>query len=69
MKVAEQIKTSKGHYTLTMKVSEGCNEAHVEISDPVGKIAIRLDRVDLDRIALLLSDHMTTGSESWTRKN
>ena len=56
-KTVEQIKTTKGAYSLTMRIQED-ESALISIEDPRTKILMRLDRVDLERIALLISDNL-----------
>ena len=56
-KTVEQIKTTKGAYSLTMKIRED-QTALISISDPEHEISMRLDSVDLERIALLIADHI-----------
>ena len=56
MTIIEQIKTTKGAYTVEIGIREN-GDAFVSISDPETEMIARLDCVDLRRIYLLLSDH------------
>jgi hypothetical protein len=57
MEIVEQIKTSKGAYSLTMQIRDD-DTAIVSLADPERETFIRLDRADLERIHLLLEDHI-----------
>jgi hypothetical protein len=60
MKVLEQIKTTKGGYTLQIQILEqnsGEIAANVSILDPEKSLNIRLDSEDLRRIGQLIGDH------------
>ena len=57
MKTIEQIRTTKGDYSLSLAIMDNGN-AIVSISDPEGEIGMRLDTVDLRRIQLLIQDHI-----------
>ena len=56
-KTVEQIKTTKGFYSLTMRIQKD-ESALISIDDLRTGIVMRLDRVDLERIALLISDNL-----------
>lgn len=63
METVEQIKTSKGAYSLTLEIKED-GTARICMSDCAGEkyehseISMRLDDEDLRRIHLLLEDHI-----------
>jgi len=61
-KIVEQIKTSKGDYSLKMQIRDD-DTAIVSLTDSEREISIRLDSVDLERIALLLADHLVYNGE------
>jgi len=62
MEIVEQIKTSKGAYSLTMQIRDD-DTAIVSLADPERETFIRLDRADLERIHLLLEDHIVYKGE------
>ena len=68
-KTVEQIKTSKGAYSLTIEIKED-GTARVRMSDCSGlkynhtEISMRLDGEDLRRIHLLLEDHIVYNGEN-----
>ena len=57
MKIIEQIRTTKGAYSLSLAIMDNGN-AIVSIGDPESQTSMRLDTVDLRRIQLLIQDHI-----------
>ena len=53
----EQVKTTKGAYSLTMRIQKD-ESALMSIEDHQTKILMRLERVDLELIALLVSHNL-----------
>jgi len=58
MNIVEKIKTTKGCYSLTIKMVEDAEYALVSITDSKLEHCIRLDAEDLRRIHLLIGDHL-----------
>jgi len=62
MKILETVTTAKDYYKMTLKVVEyeSTDEIglQVSIADPTQDITIALDRVDMERILLLMKDHL-----------
>jgi hypothetical protein len=59
MNTLEKITTTKGSYSLTLKVVEIENKIYtlVSVGDPSQSMHIRIDEEDMRRIGLLFEDH------------